>query len=597
MRLGATMKSQGDLLRHNGKFAEAAQAYDQSIASLELARASAPKHSEIRDNLAMAIEARGWIHRELGELTKAEADYWRALDLLDKLVVEFPMVSRHRESLAKVCNSLGILGQETGRLDMAGVQLRRERALVERLSQDFPDRPEYRRELARALNVFGGVLRLQGNGAEAEPILRRAIDLDAAILVESPTDVLVRFQLAMAHHHLGVILEKQGQAEAAIQSLRKAQVIYRALANEFPEKPSYSSHQAANLDSLALALDAARRPGAVANFQAANAIYEQLVTRFPDVVDYRIWHANCLRNHGLILAEANHPDEAEALYRKALALLKSIDAKLQTPDGLRKKAEVLSNLGILHRAGAEDSLRESMAISNELLAGKAGTGNDRYNLAIAHNNLSELLIERGRVAEAGPHFTEAIANLGRLVAEAPRSMDYQHVLGIALAGQAKWLYRTNKPADARAALSAAVEHGRQAVLLSRNAPVCSLALADYLVDLSEVNRKLGAYDDAGRAALDIPSTVPSSRRAQACFDAARLLAKLITRVGDDAKLAEAERDRLTREYLGRTIVLLREAIDTSPTLAVQIKSDPDIKLLESRPEFKTIMNILVNLGR
>jgi hypothetical protein len=115
--------------------------------------------------------------------------------------------------------------------------------------------------------------------------------------------------------------------------------------------------------------------------------------------------------------------------------------------------------------------------------------------------------------------------------------------------------------------------------------------------LAKVNLKLGAYEDAARLALDVPKTVPGATRAQACYDSARILAKLVTLAGKDTKLAQADRDRLTRSYLGRTIVLLREAIDTSPTLAVQIKSDPDIKLLESQPEFKTIMNTLVNQGQ
>ena len=61
------------------------------------------------------------------------------------------------------------------------------------------------------------------------------------------------------------------------------------------------------------------------------------------------------------------------------------------------------------------------------------------------------------------------------------------------------------------------------------------------------------------------------------------------------KLAQAERDRLTRSYLGRTVVLLREVIDTDPKLAEQIKTDADIKLLQSRPEFQTMMNTLVNV--
>jgi hypothetical protein len=82
------------------------------------------------------------------------------------------------------------------------------------------------------------------------------------------------------------------------------------------------------------------------------------------------------------------------------------------------------------------------------------------NLAIAHNNLSELFIELGHLSEARPHFTRAVANFDKLVAEVPKSMDYQHVFGIVLAGQAKLLNRTDKPVDAKAALTAAVEYGR-----------------------------------------------------------------------------------------------------------------------------------------
>jgi eukaryotic-like serine/threonine-protein kinase len=59
LRLGVTLRSVGDLLRQNGKFSEAEQAYGHAINSLELASASAAANSEIRENLAMAIEARG----------------------------------------------------------------------------------------------------------------------------------------------------------------------------------------------------------------------------------------------------------------------------------------------------------------------------------------------------------------------------------------------------------------------------------------------------------------------------------------------------------------------------------------------------------
>jgi hypothetical protein len=91
--------------------------------------------------------------------------------------------------------------------------------------------------------------------------------------------------------------------------------------------------------------------------------------------------------------------------------------------------------------------------------------------------------------------------------------------------------------------------------------------------------------------------VPSSARAQACFDAARALARLVTQVGGDSKVSQAERDHLTRVYLTRTVVLLRDAVDANPELSKPIKADRDIKVLESRPEFQAIMNTLVEANR
>ena len=123
----------------------------------------------------------------------------------------------------------------------------------------------------------------------------------------------------------------------------------------------------------------------------------------------------------------------------------------------------------MHGADAEDAFHRSIAVSKKLLSGKTGTIEDRFNLAIGHNNLGELLIEQKRLPEAGPHFTEAVTYLEGLVAEVPKSLDFQQVFGNVLAGQAKWMNLTDKTADARAALTAAVEHQRHAVQLSRNA--------------------------------------------------------------------------------------------------------------------------------
>ena len=592
LRLGQTLKSQADLLRLNGKFAQAKGVFDQGIAALEQAHAAEGDHAEIRNELALAVDARGWVNREMGDFVPAENDFRRAFELLEKLVAEFPTVPRHREVLAKVCNSLGMLEKDMGRLDEAGIHLRRQVPLARRLAEDFPDRPEYRIILGRALSNLGFALFESGRSVESEPILREAIELNTPIMEQLPDDIQVKFYLAASHHNLGEALVRQGNPEAAVAQFRKSQAINEAMIKVSPDKPRYRSDLGSNLDSLAVALNSLNQPKVDETFTAASAIFERLIADHPENIDYRIRHAMCLRNQGGVLHLAGRTDQAEPIYRKGLALLDATDPKRRTSDCLRWQAKILFNLGALQTAGAEDALKRSITISEQLLAGKPGDIEDRHNLAIAQNNLGMLLVENKRLADAGPYFTQSLANFEKLVTDAPAAVDLRSHFGIVLAEQGKWLDKSGKPAEARTALAAAADHQRQAMRLGKNPVSCRLALAGHLTELADVNRELGAYDEAARLALEVPRTVPLSSRAPACYDAAQVLARLVTQVGADPKLTAADRDRMTRNYLSRTVVLLREAMDGGPEIAEQIKSSADIKALESRPQFQTFMSSL-----
>ena len=181
--------------------------------------------------------------------------------------------------------------------------------------------------------------------------------------------------------------------------------------------------------------------------------------------------------------------------------------------------------------------------------------------------------------------------------EVPKAIDFQSHLGVALAAHGKCLVESGKMADAKTAFQSAVSHQRQAVQLSRNRDQFRTLLGEHLLDLAQANISLNDYKAAAANALDVPNAVPISERGQGCLDAARILARLVTRADRDQKLPQGDRVQLTRNYLGRTIVLLREVIDTNPKLVDQIKNDADIKSLETRPDFQTIMNTLVNLGQ
>src|SRR5262249_32866115 len=152
---------------------------------------------------------------------------------------------------------------------------------------------------------------------------------------------------------------------------------------------------------------------------------------------------------------------------------------------------------------------------------------------------------RKRFAEAKPVLAQAIANLGKLVNEAPKAIDYQSHLGIILELQGKCLEQSSELILAKAALENAVTHQRQAIRLSKKGPSYRELLGGHLIELAKVNLKLGAYKEAAARMLEVPNAVPASSRAQGCFDAARLLARLVSQAAADRRLASNERDQLT----------------------------------------------------
>jgi serine/threonine protein kinase len=601
LNLGQTFKSQADLLRLDGHFRQAKTVYDKAIASLERARAANGKSNEIRHDVALAADARGLVYLEIGDVSAGGQDFKRALKLLDGLVAEFPTVSRYRESLAKVCNSLGLLEKDSGHLAEAEDLIRRELPLVERLAQDYPDRPEHRRELARALYNLGVILMAENRTAGAEPLLHRAVEVASAIAAKFSDDIQIRFDLAKCHHNLGELLLEKGDSQAAVASFSQERSINDSLVKAFPDKPRYRHLLAVNLVSLAFALQPNDPAKAESVYNTALEIYEKLVAAFPDNVEYRIGQARCLRNVGPILAAADRPQQALAAYQKALTSLATKDAAAQTPERLLNQAQVLNNLADLERklgqSKAEETLRRTVAIFHDLASRPKPTREVRHNLAIAQYNLGDLLIERKRFQEAEVSLDQAVAGFDALVAEAPSSIDLQSESGLILTAKGDLLAKRGEHALAKIALANAVSHQRAAVKLSKNRSDTRALLGQHLIALADINTKLGAYKEAATNALEVPNAVPASLRAQGCLDAARSLARLVAHAANDPELPADKREQVARNYLARTVVLLREVIDTKESLIEEIRKDPDIKGLESRPEFQTLMSTLVHVTK
>ena len=517
LRLGETLKSQGELLRLNGKFTEAGSVFDKAVTVLTEAHTVAGKNgvvrdgleSAIRNDLALTVDARGWIHREVGELKQAEEAYRRALKLLDELVREFPTIPRHRESLARAYNSLALIEETDGRLADAETHLRSELPLVERLSQDFADRPEHQRELARTLMNLGNVLSDQ-NHFEARNQFCRALEVNSTIATKDPSDVQIQLDLSKCHNNLGDLVRQKGETQEALDLFRKARSIDETLVKISPDKPRYRESLAGTLVNLALVQEREEPAKVEETYRTAEAIYEKLIADHPANIDYRIGLARCLRNQGAVIAAGERLDQAEAVYRKGLAKLNVPDAKSRSIESHRLEAELLINLGELRRPGAEQAYQQSIAISEKLMASTSSASKERHNLAIAQNNLGDHLIAANRLLEARGFLEKSAANFEQLITEAPKSIERQSHFGVVLATQGKWFDLSGQPAQAKAALENAIDHQRQAARLSKNAYSYRTLLGEHSIELAKLDLKQGTYDEAARIALDVPSIVPTS---------------------------------------------------------------------------------------
>ena len=315
---------------------------------------------------------------------------------------------------------------------------------MERLAQDFPDRPEHSRELARTLSNLGNVLLSQNHVVDSEPIFRRAVAVNAAIATKNPDDVQIRLDLAKCQINLGRFLHLDGNDPQAITTFGQARTMLEDLIKVSPGKPRYVETLATCLVNLGLSLQAVDDPRVEGTYKSALTLYEKLVTDYPENIEYRAGEATCVKNLGPVVADAGRPAQAEEMYQKVLGLLQAKGSLPALADQMRDQAAILSNLGHLARPGAEDAFRRSIAISMDLVSRKPSVISDTHTLAIAQNNLGMLLLREKRLTEAGTVLAQSVANLEKVVAVAPTTIDYQSHFGFVLRNKRPSL---SKPAD------------------------------------------------------------------------------------------------------------------------------------------------------
>jgi tetratricopeptide (TPR) repeat protein/tRNA A-37 threonylcarbamoyl transferase component Bud32 len=493
--LGETWRRLSHIRGLLGDEAQAREAIEEAVKRLDPLVQEFPGVEKYRSSLSAALD-------ELGDDRRAVA-VWDGVN---------PVSSGARKALAGAHMNFGLTLGHQG--DDAGQEseIRKGLGILEELLRDAPEDRYLLGVKHMALANLRTILIERGLDREAAVAYREAVDLAERLLAGAPHEVDSRSLCAREHHNFGVVLSKLGRSTEALSELRRSLELFEGLARDFPSIPGYRNDVGVEHHTLARALveagglqnlqDAERHCAEAVKFlghlaqerggvslglawthwsfvrvlKAQGRIDEaedharigmdlctRLVADAPGNAENREVLAGIQNDLGRMLREGGRPEEAEALYRAAIAQHAAIDKLGLLSDSDRhERGTVLVNLGnLLSEAGktseAEDLYRDVIRDLGSLVATNPDSSAYRSNLANAWLRLGVVLKNTGKAQEAEACYEEARKQHAELVQLYPDVLVHRERLASCLDNLADHLSAGGQRADAEEALRKAIE--------------------------------------------------------------------------------------------------------------------------------------------
>jgi tetratricopeptide (TPR) repeat protein len=420
-------------------------------------------------------------------------------------------------------------------------------------------------------------------------LLLEARQLYQSLLLQKSADPKMRVRLGTIHGQLGNAQASLGQTEDALASMDSAAQIFRALSAEYPDQLDYLRQLAASY----------RARGAVLAKSRAVAEIKQAYEAAERILDRLVSDPGAEPRDRYALATF-HVDQCEWLYfrvlfkegedhaRKSLGLLKPLLEESPGDWNYRRAAAAAHNaLAVaLKRTGREPEAKahyeECLRLREDLLSGSPQSPLLRAELATCHRNLALLVRDSGRTDEARKHYQEARRSFEGLAADFPDVLMYHAELAEIYNGLAKCALPEGKGAEARDYLRLAVEQQRVTLPSDPQHRFNRDKMFHRLIQLADVQFRLGAYQEAAAAAYESRLFITQPR---ACADAAGLLAACIDAAENDERLPPSERKALAARYAGQAVEVLRAGAAAHFVNAAFLK-ETNLKQLAVYPEYR-----------
>lgn len=321
------------------------------------------------------------------------------------------------------------------------------------LAQNLDD-PELRFEAGMSCLRVAEIQQLLGRGKEAAAAYRQAFELLEGLIRAPPPESELPRVLGKAYINFGLLLYTQGQLPEAERACRQAMRLYETTPAPTPRRRlQLASLQAECLTYLALVLDAAgRRDETEEACGRALEILDSIAARLPPMLADRRTRARAEAILGGVFLRDGHSAEAVESFEEAAETARGWAQELPGDVGLAHELAIHdSNLGAAcwvsgEPKRAEELIRSSLAIDEQLLDDYPAVPQYGYGVALAKGNLALVLGSTGRREEALRAGREAVSLLDRLARRYPQMAAWAPLLD---------RLRANlKGVEAKAALSA-----------------------------------------------------------------------------------------------------------------------------------------------
>jgi serine/threonine protein kinase len=453
----------------------------------------------------------------------------------------------------------------------------------------------------RSRKAVDELLRAVSNELEDAPLmegtrrrlLEKALSFYEEFLREKGDDPGLQLELARTCGQVGDIYRFLGDLPKSREHYTRMFALAEELPGPLRESPEFLSDLASAHVGRALvhkALD--ELEPAAADAREALRLQQQASELTGNSEESQAALARCYYFLGVVLAALpSAGDEAEAAYREALRLQRTIADARAGFEERRQLARTLNNLGLLLARTKKPTeafavFDEARQLQRQLVASPATRPAYRRELARTCNNIAVLLqSDPRRLPEAEAAFAEVQELLQGLVRDFPGVPDYRNDLGMCLANQAMLMRSLRRYDEALAFFTQALKVQRELVREFPETADYRQRLARSLLSLGNYHRDLRRYGEAEgayREAIAIYQALLAENRSPEYLNGSAMVHYGLGRLNPDrlvplpsfsstdhsaVSLALGLLDAESRMHLRRAVELQREATRLNPASA------------------------------